>query len=326
MLYDGGIILMKYVENMTFVICILYNFRGFRKLDCISCREIETFLLLLQLRFKVEIHLSFKKFIMIIGLDIGISSTKIVTFTGNEAVEAEIWEDGFSEKRLQEYIGKLSSPDCLIEKIAMTGVGSKSMPEELLGYPTIKVDEFDANAAAARFVCNEQRFIVVSMGSGTSFVEVDRDGGASHIGGSALGGSTIIGLFRQMGLGKDWDDLIALAEKGSLENIDMTVGDVCDEPLPGLPMDTTVTNFGKTDGNAAPEDVAIGLINMVLQNIGVMAYLAGSGRGIKTFVVFGRQTTLPHAAEVFESLNNLYSVRFVLAEQPVFMTALGATL
>lgn len=129
-----------------------------------------------------------------------------------------------------------------------------------------------------------------------------------------------------MALGGGWPQIRALAERGSLENIDLTVADVSNEPLPDLPMDTTVTNFGKIDHHATPQDIALGLINLTLQNIGVMAYLAGSGRDIRTFVVIGRMTTLPHAAEIFDRLNNLYGVNFILAKQSTHMTAIGAAI
>lgn len=262
---------------------------------------------------------------MIIGLDIGISSTKVAAFVARKLNRAEIWESGFSEKQLQEFIGSLSSIDSHVEKIALTGVGSRKITGKLLGYPTVKVDEFEANAASASHICEESRFIVVSMGSGTSFVEVDKEK-TKHIGGCALGGGTILGLFKQMALGGGWPQIRALAERGSLENIDLTVADVSNEPLPDLPMDTTVTNFGKIDHHATPQDIALGLINLTLQNIGVMAYLAGSGRDIRTFVVIGRMTTLPHAAEIFDRLNNLYGVNFILAKQSTHMTAIGAAI
>ena len=262
---------------------------------------------------------------MIIGLDIGISSTKVAAFVARKLNRAEIWESGFSEKQLQVFIGALSSIDSHVEKIALTGVGSRKITGKLLGYPTVKVDEFEANAASASHICEESRFIVVSMGSGTSFVEVDKEK-TKHIGGCALGGGTILGLFKQMALGGGWPQIRALAERGSLENIDLTVADVSNEPLPDLPMDTTVTNFGKIDHHATTQDIALGLINLTLQNIGVMAYLAGSGRDIRTFVVIGRMTTLPHAAEIFDRLNNLYGVNFILAKQSTLMTAIGAAI
>lgn len=262
---------------------------------------------------------------MIIGIDMGISSTKVVAFIAKKLNKAEIWEGGFTESALKDFIASLIPIDNRVEKIAITGVGSKEICGNVLGYPTVKIGEFDANAASASYVCDEPEFIVASMGSGTSFVHVCKEG-AKHIGGSALGGGTILGLFSQLVIGGGWPQLRALAERGSLAEIDLTVGDVSKEPLPGLPLDTTVTNFGKVNGHPTPQDVALGLINMVLQNIGVMAYLAGSGRGIKTFVVIGRLATLPHAEEIFERLENLYGVNFILAKQAAYMTAIGAAI
>ena len=58
---------------------------------------------------------------MIIGIDIGISSTKVVAFVAKKLSKTEIWESGFSEKQLQEFISSLSSIDSRVEKIAVTG-------------------------------------------------------------------------------------------------------------------------------------------------------------------------------------------------------------
>lgn len=260
---------------------------------------------------------------MYIGIDIGISSTKVVAFVDQKLQKAEIWEGGFDEKLLSEFIISLRSMDSKVEKIAVTGVGSKRIGSKLLGYPVVSIDEFDANAASAAYVCEEPKFIVVSMGSGTSFVEVNKNG-AKHIGGCALGGGTVLGLFKHLVTGGGWPHLRTLAERGSLKNIDLTVGDISNQELPDLPLDVTVCNFGKANSHDTPQDLALGLINMVLQNIGVMAYLAGSGRGIKTFVVIGRMTTLPQAEKIFERLSTLYGVDFILAKQATFMSAIGA--
>lgn len=262
---------------------------------------------------------------IIIGLDLGISSTKAIALAGNKLCRTEIWEGTFSEKLLKDFIVSQLSGDTRVERIAATGIGSKTLSGKLLGYPVIKVDEFAANAASASFICDEKEFIVVSMGSGTNFVHITPNG-AKHIGGSALGGGTILGLFSQMFVGGGWPQIRSLAERGSLDKIDLYLKDVSTEPLPGLPLDTTVTNFGKVNGHPAPHDLALGLINMVLQNIGVMAYLAGSGRGIKNFVLIGRLATLPHTEEIFGRLNTLYGVKFILSKQAAFMTAIGAAI
>lgn len=262
---------------------------------------------------------------MIVGIDIGISSTKIVALSGKKLLDVGLWDNGFSESRLDEYLSSLLDYCDKVDKIAVTGVGSKKLSDSMLGIPIVKVDEFDANAASVSYLHGYSECIVVSIGSGTSFVHVSEKG-IEHIGGSALGGGTILGLFRQFDSNIGWRELISLAKRGSLEHVELTVKDVSDEALPGLPLDTSVTNFGKAITSLDSNDLALGLINLVLQNVGVMAYLAGNGRNIKTFVVIGRMTTLPHAKEIFSQLSKLYNVNFILAEQAVYMTAIGAAL
>lgn len=259
---------------------------------------------------------------MIIGLDLGISSTKVVAFINRRLHSKEIWEGAFLPEQLTAFINNLGQQ---VERIAVTGVGSKSMRGKLLGYPTVYVDEFEANAASAGHLCQKNEYIVVSMGSGTSFVHV-KGNESSHIGGSALGGGTVLSLFHIMVSLGNWPQIRQLASNGSLRDIDLTIGDVSKQALPGLPLDTTATNFGKASIHSKPDDLTLGLINMVLQNIGVMAYLAGSGRGVDTFVVIGRMATLPHADEIFERLSTLYGIHFIVAREASHMTAIGAAL
>lgn len=255
----------------------------------------------------------------------GISSTKVVAFVARKLNISEIWEGGFSLKHLEEFIAMLNASGRRVKKIVLTGVGSKKFSGNLLGYPTVVVDEFVANAASAHYLCDKPEYLVASLGTGTSFVHVTPEG-STHIGGSALGGGTVLGLFQQLVTGGGWAQLRALAARGTLDSVDLTVADVSDVALPDLPLDTTVTNFGKVGSHSTPQDLTLGLINMVLQNIGVMAYLAGSARGIRDIVVIGRMSTLPYADEIFARLNRLYGVNFILADKAAYMTALGAVI
>ena len=266
----------------------------------------------------------------------GISATKIISLNGKETYCEEIWEDRFSENKLQDYLKRHHIEATDIEHFALTGVGNDQFGDSLLGIPAIHVDEFDANAKAARWLCKDETFIVVSLGTGTSFVLLDGPT-SKHLGGSALGGGSLYGLFRLMLPGIDYSQFRSLATKGSLSNIDLEIGDVSKEALPNLPLDVTATNFGKASPDSAtnfgkaspdskPEDIAAGLVNLVLQNIGVMAHLAGKGFGIRTFVCIGRMTTLPHVREIFDRLEQLYKIRLLIPKNATFMTAIGAAL
>ena len=140
---------------------------------------------------------------MFIGIDLGISATKIIALNGKETCCEEIWEDPFSEDKLQDYLKRHHIEATDIEHFALTGVGNDQFGDSLLGIPAIHVDEFDANAKAARWLCKDETFIVVSLGTGTSFVLLDGPT-SKHLGGSALGGGSLYGLFRLMLPGIDY--------------------------------------------------------------------------------------------------------------------------
>ena len=256
---------------------------------------------------------------MILGLDIGISSTKLALLEGDGRIaDTGIWEGTFSPEILCGRSGFSG-----IEKVALTGVGGKSLGDSLCGIPAVKVDEFDANAAAGRIVRPSGKCIVVSMGTGTSFVLLDGEK-SEHLGGSALGGGTLISLFHLAVPGGDWALLRSLAPKGDLSRVDIQIGDVCTEGVPGLPPDITASNLGKATMNSCREDLTAGLVNIVLQNIGVMACLAGKARGVRDFVLIGRLASLPLADRIFARLETLHGVRFIIPELPEYMTAAGA--
>ncbi len=59
-----------------------------------------------------------------------------------------------------------------MEKIILTGVGSAYITQPLYGLPTARVDEFLANGLGAQYMTKLNKLIVVSMGTGTSFVRV----------------------------------------------------------------------------------------------------------------------------------------------------------
>ena len=266
---------------------------------------------------------------IIIGIDVGISTTKIVGIKNNKvsapiritAADPITSLSGAFGKYLHDNDIELSD----VEHVMLTGVGAAYIDQPIYGLPTSKSQEFIADGLGARFESKLDHTIVVSMGTGTSFVKCDGDD-MHHIGGIGVGGGTLAGLARIMLNTSDIKQVATLAKQGNVRNIDLTIGDISAQPLPGLPMDTTASNFARAQSDASKEDIAAGIIKMVLQSIGSAAWLASLGSDIRDFVLIGNLSLLPQCKEVFPALEKLYDIRFHIPKYSQYCTAIGAAL
>jgi type II pantothenate kinase len=267
---------------------------------------------------------------MIIGIDVGISTTKIVGITNDEGVVSPIRIRatdpvtslyGAFGKYL--YDNQIALSD--IEHVMITGVGAAYVNSPIYGLPTDKAEEFISDGLGARYETGLDRMIVVSMGTGTSLVQCDHQG-IRHIGGIGLGGGTLSGLSRVILKTDDMKQIISLAMQGDISNIDLQIGDISPDPLPGLPKHATASLFGKAKSNATREDIAAGIITTVLQTIGSSCILSSLNSGIREYVLIGNLTLLPQCKVVFPGLEKLYKVRFIIPKHSEFCTAIGAAL
>ena len=267
---------------------------------------------------------------MVIGIDVGISTTKIVGINQEGVVVSPIRIKatdpvtslyGAFGKYL--YDNKIRLED--IEHVMITGVGAAYIDSPIYGLPTDKAEEFIADGLGAWYEIGKREMIVVSMGTGTSLVQCDEKG-IRHIGGIALGGGTLTGLSRIMLKTDDINQVVSLAMGGDLSNIDVRIGDISPNALPGLPKHATASLFGNARSNASREDIALGIITTVLQTIGSSCILASLNSGIREYVLIGNLTLLPQCKEVFPALEKLYKVRFIIPKYSEFCTAIGAAL
>ena len=267
---------------------------------------------------------------IVIGIDVGISTTKIVGIVEQGKVLSPIRIKatdpvtslyGAFGKFL--YVNKIQFQD--IEKVMLTGVGSAYINEPIYNRPTEKAEEFIADGLGARYETKLDRMIVVSMGTGTSIVKCDGED-IKHIGGIGIGGGTLQGLSRLLLKTDDILQVAKLAEEGDVSHINLLIKDISAKPLPGLPMDAIASLCGNAKSNASREDIAIGLIWMVLQSICSASILSSLGSGIKDFVMIGNLTLLPQCSRVFPATERLYGVKFHIPKYSEFCTAIGAAL
>lgn len=266
---------------------------------------------------------------MIIGIDVGISTTKIVGLSEGRVVSPIRITAADQVTSLYGAFGKFLHDNHIelsdVEQVMVTGVGSAYIDKNIYGIPTKKVDEFVADGLGARFESGLDKAIVVSMGTGTSFVQCEGDE-IRHIGGIGIGGGTLQGLARVMLNTRDPKQIDTLAKQGNIHNINLLIGDISKHPLPGLPMDATASLFSKAQYDAPKEDIALGIVYMVLQAIGSAAILSALNSGIKDFVLIGNLTLWPQCKDIYPMLEKFYKVRFHIPKYAEFCTAIGAAL
>lgn len=266
---------------------------------------------------------------VVIGIDVGGSTTKIVGINKGGIQSPMFITAADPVTSLFGAFGKYIYDNGIqlsdVEQVMLTGVGSAFIDSPLYGLPTRKIDEFLANGLGARHATDIDQLIVVSMGTGTSFVRIDGDK-IQHIGGLGIGGGTLQGLSRLLLKTHDIHQVADLAVKGDVTRVNLQIGDICNAALPDLPVNATASLFGKADINALPEDIACGIIYTVCQTIGGAAVLAALNSPIKNFVLIGNLTQLPQCREVFSKMEDVYKVHFLIPPYAEYRTAIGAAL
>lgn len=265
----------------------------------------------------------------IIGIDIGGSTTKIVGFDKGNILSPMLVKATDPVASVYGALGKFLDTNELalndIERIMITGVGSSFISSRLFGIPTGKVDEFLSIGKGGLFLSGLTNAIIVSMGTGTAFIKADQHG-VSHLGGSGVGGGTLLGLSNRMLNVRGFNDLICTASTGSLSHVDLTIGDITHDILEGLPPDSTASNFGNLSDLATKEDIALGIINLVFQTVGMIAIFASRIDNTKDIVLTGNLTNVPQGHQIFDQLGTLFNLNFVTPVNAEYATAAGAAI
>lgn len=265
----------------------------------------------------------------VIGIDIGGSTTKIVgldgeNLTGFLAVKAT---DPITSVygAFGRFMTEQHLPLEAVSQVMITGVGASHVLERIYGIRTGRVDEFRSIGAGGLFLTGLNRSVVVSMGTGTALVMAD-ESGVRHLGGTGVGGGTLLGLSARMLGIHSFNDIVELAKAGNLSMVDLVIGDISRDVLHGLPSSTTASNFGKLNDLASRSDVALGIINLVCQTIGMVAVFAARECVVDDVVLTGYLTSAPQVMPIFSSLQTLFGIRFCTPEHAEFATAVGAAL
>lgn len=272
---------------------------------------------------------------VIIGIDVGGSTTKIVGFCGEKVLGATFVHATDPITSLYGAFGKFTVEHdielCDIEKVIVTGAGSSYVKGPLYGLPCVHESEFSCVGRGGLYLSGLSEAVIISMGTGTALVHAKKDGDnvdINYLGGTGVGGGTLIGLSKKLIGMENIEHIVEAAKTGNLDNIDLRISDIAKKTSRHmeLPNDMTAANFGKVSDIATSGDIALGVINMVFETIGMIGMFASRNAGTKNIVLTGNMTSLPQAKEIFENLNKLFDLNFIIPENAVFATAHGAAL
>lgn len=269
---------------------------------------------------------------IIIGIDVGGSTTKIVGMrSGGQLISTMMVKAYDQLTSLYGALGNYMDTNGLslssVERIYITGVGSSFLSGNIYGIPTERVEEFSAIGRGGLWLTGKKEAIIISMGTGTAFVHANGSS-FTHVGGSGVGGGTLLGLGQRLTSAKDFEAFTRLAERGSLDKVDLTIGAITQADIPTLHPETTAANFANIASEANECDFALGLVNMVLQTIFTMGIFAARGAGMNdgTIVLTGSLTILKQIQPTIEAFSMLYPNEFIVPEHAMFATAIGAAL
>jgi type II pantothenate kinase len=269
---------------------------------------------------------------IIVGIDVGGSTTKIVGFDGNKLLSPLLVKANDPIASVYGAFGKFTSDNGInlsdIKKVMVTGVGSAFLGDNIYGIETVHVNEFLANGLGGLYLSKINEAVIVSMGTGTAYVYANSDTNEyAHLGGTGVGGGTLVGLANKM-LGIHSAQHVAeLAQDGDLKNIDLRISDITQNDIsPTLTGNATAANFGNVSDLATREDFALGLLNMVYETVAMMAIFSARMKNINDIVLIGNLSILPQAESIFDRLEKMFGINIIIPENSAYGTVIGAAL
>jgi type II pantothenate kinase len=268
---------------------------------------------------------------VIVGIDVGGSTTKIVGFDENKKLINPLFVRATDQiTSIYGAFGKFTSENSIelseIDRVMMTGVGSSFIEKPIYGLKCERVPEFECVGRGGLYLSGFDQTIVVSLGTGTALVYAKGKNEVQYLGGTGVGGGTLIGLSKKM-IGVDTiEHLEALCEGGDLDNVDLRIKDISADNNFQINEELTASNFGKLSDMATKNDLALGIANLVAETIMMLGVFAARNYGLKNIILTGNLTAIKPIRTTFEGLKKSFDVDFIIPDNAQFGTVIGAAL
>ncbi len=267
-----------------------------------------------------------------VGVDAGASLAKIAVREPGGALAYHL-EPGDALGRVADRVARARPA-----RIGLAGCGAGAL-KELLGSRSgggvVPVNEFAAwgrgatELLAASGAPRAERMLVVSLGTGTSVMLADGLS-VTRVGGTALGGGTVVGLGAALLGSDDFAEIAALAERGSRQHVDLLVSDIYRPGEIALAGEITAASFGKLARlESAPdrEDVAHALMGLVGENVALICAGLAAVHQVRR-LAFGGATLRknPSLVSILQGITTALGAEVAFLPDGEFAGALGALL
>lgn len=263
---------------------------------------------------------------MRISIDLGGSTVDLIIFNEKKEIKKTLSFESnqIDRSNLKDILNQAKLKIEQISDLRITGGFSLNLPDKIENLKVTKIHEFDANGFGGSFLANTNSALIVSLGTGTSMVKVI-DGKIKHIGGTGIGGGTLIGLGKILLNESNYQEIDKLAKKGNLKNIDLSVQEIVGGDIGIIPGNATASNFGKITKHSQA-DLALGLCNLIGESIGSIAYFASEKYNLEKIVLIGKMVRVQSILNIIKTTSKIYDKEIIIPEMADFGTAIGAGL
>ncbi len=258
------------------------------------------------------------------GIDAGGSLIKLV-YQENERMHFK----KFSINQIESAISwlNISAPSL---KVSLTG-GKASVLQKRHFPDSNIIPEFQATCEGTRFLLAhenrsiEENYLIVNIGTGTSWHIVKGEKG-ERILGSGIGGGTFTGLGSLLTQVQGYLQLTVLANEGNKGNVDILVKDIYESSESPINGELTAANFAKGKKlNHTQADRLASLSNMIAETIVLLTSQAAAIHQVTSAVIIGSaivgNTSLRNAIEYYM---NMVGITPVFLEKGEYCGAIGA--
>lgn len=275
----------------------------------------------------------------ILSLDFGSTNTKYLIMKVDEdniSVYKKDYIVNNDVKKVEEYIDKVLNENNIDIKNQLEVVccGSKSKLTEngFLGIKPYIVEEFDSISYGILLPLNMKEALIASIGTGTCYIYSDIKN-VIHVSGSGLGGGPLTSVGRKIFDENNILKVVEMIENENLKDVDTYISDISgDKNYEGLGGTLTASNLTKIDKNTSDKKFALGIYNMICQNIGIEAILARNvieenkklKKGSIPIIMTGAVVDIPLIQKLLTNIATDLGESFIYPKNNMYTNAIGA--